>query len=92
MPPAADMRLHEVLGILRLSHKYDVGYLHKRALSHLETLYPVNLDKLDLEYRFGDLKADLVAIPILHEVGASWLLPYAGRCLPHLLDGSKSPV
>ncbi|KAJ7652415.1 hypothetical protein DFH06DRAFT_1299631 [Mycena polygramma] len=84
MPPPAEIGFQQVLGILRLSHKYDVGYLHKRALCHLETVYPTGLiagvgevesDALDYQCRSPVL--DLVAIPVLHEVGASWLLPYA---------------
>ncbi|KAJ6537873.1 hypothetical protein B0H19DRAFT_1270265 [Mycena capillaripes] len=46
MPPPAEINFHPVLGILRLSHKYDVGYLYKTALDHLEMIYPMELHKL----------------------------------------------
>ncbi|KAJ6523160.1 hypothetical protein B0H19DRAFT_854030, partial [Mycena capillaripes] len=39
MPPPAPVDDVVVLGILRLSHKYGVNYLHKRAILHLETIY-----------------------------------------------------
>jgi hypothetical protein len=84
MPPPAAIDFHAVLGILWLAHKYDVHYLYKRATSHLETIYSLTLD----EYVIGDSSdhlgyidagsdADLMAIPVLHEVGATWLLPSA---------------
>ncbi|KAJ7112488.1 hypothetical protein C8R44DRAFT_711013 [Mycena epipterygia] len=83
MPPPAAMNFHAILGILRLSHKYDVDYLYKRALLHLETVYPVDvakyplIDSNTLNYQAGVIALDLIAIPILQQVGATWLLPYA---------------
>ncbi|KAJ7766165.1 hypothetical protein B0H16DRAFT_1882982 [Mycena metata] len=82
MPPPSEISFHAVLGILRLSHKYDVGYLHKRALLHLETVYVVDITGVELEnngldYTSADIHWDLDAIPILREVGALWLLPAA---------------
>ncbi|KAJ7642432.1 hypothetical protein DFH06DRAFT_608717 [Mycena polygramma] len=83
MPPPAEIDCYEVLGILRLSHKYDVGYLHKRALCHLETIYPIKLEQLgkiehnNLDYDSDICGHDFAAIPVLHEVGANWLLPSA---------------
>ncbi|KAJ7134070.1 hypothetical protein C8R43DRAFT_894768 [Mycena crocata] len=83
MPPPASIDFHAVLGILRLSHKYDVNYLHKRALLHLETIFPVDFIEFGgrsfnkIGYSDIDLRHDLTAIPILHEVGATWLLPVA---------------
>ncbi|KAJ7642438.1 hypothetical protein DFH06DRAFT_1301687 [Mycena polygramma] len=83
MPPPAEIDFYEVLGILRLSHKYDVGYLHKRALCHLERIYLIEIEKTNeiepnnLNYDYEDYDFDLAAIPVLHDVGANWLLPYA---------------
>ncbi|KAJ7766151.1 hypothetical protein B0H16DRAFT_1523230 [Mycena metata] len=83
MPPPEDIDFHELLGILGLSHKYDVGYLYKRAISHLETVYPLErsglltIDSNNLKYRSGSVDFDLAAIPVLHRVGATWLLPTA---------------
>ncbi|KAJ6573171.1 hypothetical protein DFH09DRAFT_1152450 [Mycena vulgaris] len=39
MPPPEVVQLDAVLGILRLSHKYDIRYLHRRALNHLSCQY-----------------------------------------------------
>ncbi|KAJ7734365.1 hypothetical protein DFH07DRAFT_928503 [Mycena maculata] len=36
MPPPEPVYIYSALGILRLSHKYDVQYLFRRALRHLE--------------------------------------------------------
>ncbi|KAJ7138282.1 hypothetical protein C8R44DRAFT_552213, partial [Mycena epipterygia] len=41
--PLAEDDFDIVLGILHLSHKYDIDYPYRRALIHLETLYPVDL-------------------------------------------------
>ncbi|KAJ7464391.1 hypothetical protein FB451DRAFT_1042210 [Mycena latifolia] len=40
--PPEDTPLEAIVGILRLSHKYDVPYLRRRALKHLETIYPTS--------------------------------------------------
>lgn len=85
MPPPAAINFHAVLGILRLVHKYDVHYLYKRAISHLETIYSLTLDDIIWDssnldphcYLDAGSDADLMAIPVLHEVGATWLLPSA---------------
>ncbi|KAJ7134067.1 hypothetical protein C8R43DRAFT_1022342 [Mycena crocata] len=83
MPPPASFGFDAVLGILRLSHKYDVNYLHKRALLHLETTFPADFIEFSerrlnkLGYSAYHLEHDLAAIPVLHEVGATWLLPVA---------------
>ncbi|KAJ7150700.1 hypothetical protein C8R46DRAFT_1123929 [Mycena filopes] len=84
MPPPAAINFLELLGILKLSHKYDVGYLYKRAVSHLETVYPLGRSDItsfssnNLDYSSSSsLDLDLLAIPALHRVGATWLLPTA---------------
>ncbi|KAF8217041.1 hypothetical protein K438DRAFT_1798203 [Mycena galopus ATCC 62051] len=43
MPPPAEFQLGEALAILRLSHKYDVPYLRRRALDHVGPIYPTSL-------------------------------------------------
>ncbi|KAJ6592181.1 hypothetical protein DFH09DRAFT_1415107 [Mycena vulgaris] len=40
MPPPAEPRFNDIMGILRLAHKYDVPYLRPRALEHLGTFNP----------------------------------------------------
>ncbi|KAJ7604445.1 hypothetical protein DFH06DRAFT_1068569, partial [Mycena polygramma] len=84
MPPPGEIGFHAVLGILRLSHKYDVPYLFKRAILHLETVYPLDLPGFrsratgnnNLSYKDGIAALDLKAIPILEAVGVTWLLPF----------------
>ncbi|KAJ7160028.1 hypothetical protein C8R43DRAFT_994126 [Mycena crocata] len=84
MPTPAAIELSVVLGILHLSHKYDVQYLHHRALEHLtvDGWYAPTCDE-----RRGDphlinntpsppLKS-LSVINAASEVGALWLLPLA---------------
>jgi hypothetical protein len=96
MPPPSTVDFDAVLGILRLSHKYDVNYLHKRALMHLETVYSVDHTIYATLYIQAQphhkqlLSFHLKAIPILAEVDAIWLLPSAyyavgTHALPSLL-------
>jgi hypothetical protein len=71
------------MGILRLSHKYDVPYLRRRALEYLGTLFPTTLRRYDTR------KENLIAtdvytsyrlimpLEVATEVGAPWLLPVA---------------
>jgi hypothetical protein len=82
MPPPSEVDFQDLLGILRLSHKYDVGYLYKRAISYIETIYPTSLDEVrQLEpttmQLVDPLDIELQSIVVLQEVGATWLLPYA---------------
>jgi hypothetical protein len=83
MPPPSTVDFDVVLGILRLSHKYDVNYLYKRALMHLETVYPVDyniyatLPMHAQPHQQQLLGFHLKAIPVLAEVDAAWLLPGA---------------
>ncbi|KAJ7863947.1 hypothetical protein B0H14DRAFT_2505137 [Mycena olivaceomarginata] len=83
MPPPSEVNFHDLLGILRLSHKYDVGYLYQRAISHLETIYPLELRNVGkirptiIDYDVVGVDMELKSIAVLHEVGATWLLPFA---------------
>ncbi|KAJ7446323.1 hypothetical protein FB451DRAFT_1567861 [Mycena latifolia] len=83
MPAPAEVDFHEVLGILRLSHKYDVDYLRKRALLHLASIYHLEINQCQDRTLYDNLNYDddivglaLTAIPVLHKVGATWLLPW----------------
>ncbi|KAJ7606978.1 hypothetical protein DFH06DRAFT_236465 [Mycena polygramma] len=95
MPPPSGPELCHILAILRLSHKYDIQYLYRRALEHLSRIYPIDFD-LFLEHLnhfpagFETLKlsadAHLQVLRVVHEVNALWLLPAAyaraSKCLP----------
>ncbi|KAJ7201777.1 hypothetical protein B0H12DRAFT_1244157 [Mycena haematopus] len=96
MPPPSSPQLSDILAIVRLSHKYDISYLHLRALDHLSTTYPTELHIFlehlnDFPSGFESLKkpsaeAHLRVLSVIHEVNALWLLPAAyaraSRCLP----------
>ncbi|KAJ7458355.1 hypothetical protein B0H11DRAFT_186871 [Mycena galericulata] len=86
MPPPLTVELSDALAILRLSHKYDIQYLHLRALDHLVRVYPTQLATFLAELNtlpdgFTQLRssasANLDALCVLHEVNALWLLPAA---------------
>ncbi|KAK7018419.1 BTB domain-containing protein [Favolaschia claudopus] len=87
MPSPAPVDMKDVLAILRLSHKYDVPYLHRRALHHLVTdgwyrkTYRSDGATEHINYIGDDSPVDglLVALAA-SEVGAHWLLPYAYYC------------
>ncbi|KAJ6582028.1 hypothetical protein B0H19DRAFT_1252172 [Mycena capillaripes] len=83
MPPPAEMQLEKTLGILRLSHKYDVLYLCRRALEHLGTIYHTRLSGYLTRANSNNSEIDdhktfilrIDALKTASEVGALWLLP-----------------
>ncbi|TRM56193.1 hypothetical protein BD626DRAFT_441327 [Schizophyllum amplum] len=84
------IEMHQLFAVLRLSHKYDVQHLRRRALYHLSTVLPTELaTKFPLR---GDMDASIIisycgdhdchafllnVVPLVHEIGAVWLLPAA---------------
>ncbi|KAJ7818240.1 hypothetical protein B0H14DRAFT_2840567 [Mycena olivaceomarginata] len=69
-------------GVLRMSHKYDVDALQKRALIHLSARFPTTLDGWDetkaVDTTFGATLPSLLAVVILaRQVDALWILPSA---------------
>jgi hypothetical protein len=88
MPYPAPTTFETIAGILRLSHKYEVDYLRRRALVHLSSMYPTRLSAVD-----DGLKPDVpawnkpswepsrtahaTAINLAREVNAPWVLPCA---------------
>ncbi|KAJ7639614.1 hypothetical protein DFH06DRAFT_1099062 [Mycena polygramma] len=98
MPPPAETKLEDTLGILRLAHKYDVPYLRRRALQHLVAIYPTQLSAYDRRPGNGDLPAGdfycrVATIAAATEVGALWLLPvaYYDLCKSDLLKIVEDP-
>ncbi|KAJ7731807.1 hypothetical protein DFH07DRAFT_1065663 [Mycena maculata] len=86
MPPPERVRLDVTLGILRLSHKYDIEYLYRRALSHLSLDYCfTSAEQYRARPTSGHVLFDsddriLAHLPLIEaatEVGALWLLPIA---------------
>ncbi|CAK5263611.1 unnamed protein product [Mycena citricolor] len=96
-PPPSKTDLATITGILRLSHKYDVQYLRRRALQHLDTGYPTSLDVFEVSgsetFRSDGLDDSLVVIRCASEVGATWVLPSAFYflCYSDMRDILKSP-
>ncbi|KAF7339081.1 BTB domain-containing protein [Mycena venus] len=80
-PPPAKTDLAAITGILRLSHKYDVQYLRRRALLHLDTGYPTSLAVYEVSgsetFSSDGLGDSLLTIQCASEVGATWVLPTA---------------
>ncbi|KAJ6456766.1 hypothetical protein C8R47DRAFT_996120, partial [Mycena vitilis] len=89
MPPPEVADIYVILGILRLSHKYNVQYLHRRALLHLERefylqsaqayrdSYDWDLPAYSSPTDTGPFQCILATIQAAHEVSALWLLPVA---------------
>ncbi|KAJ6589276.1 hypothetical protein B0H19DRAFT_1103482 [Mycena capillaripes] len=83
MPAPASIDLTVVLGILRLSHKYDVEYLCRRALDHLavDGWYLATYDGTEANHLHYILsKSPINALSVIvaaSEVGAQWILPSA---------------
>ncbi|KAJ7195193.1 hypothetical protein GGX14DRAFT_404110 [Mycena pura] len=91
MPPPKPVQLSEVLGILLLSHKYDVGYLFCRALEHLSMQFYFPLAKAyrsskngieaPCHIKFSSTQPNTSElfhiIKICKMVGADWILPMA---------------
>ncbi|KAJ7932800.1 hypothetical protein B0H13DRAFT_2307457 [Mycena leptocephala] len=91
-PFPASTSFEIVSGCLRLSHKYGVDYLHRRALIHLSSGYRTKLVESDkFIYRWDDLSAVekrswnwptertflIATIQLAREVDAPWILPSA---------------
>ncbi|KAJ6500870.1 hypothetical protein C8R45DRAFT_82677 [Mycena sanguinolenta] len=77
-----------VLSIARLSHKYSVDYLLRRALMHLSYEFPTTLaafdtprirstDLQDIMLTPNSIPAHLAVVQLAKQVNALWLLPLA---------------
>ncbi|KAK7013099.1 BTB domain-containing protein [Favolaschia claudopus] len=84
MPPPSPVLLTTVIGVMRLAHKYHIPYLFRRALSHLDVLYPTTLSEFQTSTSPFPCRKDHHIIPdaesvslvrAVSEVGALWLLP-----------------
>ncbi|KAJ6590088.1 hypothetical protein DFH09DRAFT_909150 [Mycena vulgaris] len=86
MPAPSPTDIATAIGVMRLAHKYDVPYLFRRALRHLDSVYPTTLADLigahiaktalpHVRFVEGDVIDDLVTARAASDVGALWLLP-----------------
>ncbi|KAF8127526.1 hypothetical protein K438DRAFT_2000673 [Mycena galopus ATCC 62051] len=72
-----------VAAVLRMSHKYDVDVLRKRALVHLSRRFHTTLNGRDdesLDPDFGG-RSLLAVITLARQIDALWILPYAFYCV-----------
>ncbi|KAK7062403.1 BTB domain-containing protein [Favolaschia claudopus] len=80
-PPPYPVKFGDIIGVLRLAHKYDVQYLFRRALAHLDVLYPTDLGKrvyhagTHVQFPSLDVTSDMISLKAACEVGATWMLP-----------------
>ncbi|RDB30260.1 hypothetical protein Hypma_007308 [Hypsizygus marmoreus] len=84
-PPPTPTHMDIVAGILRLSTKYDVEYLRRRAIRHLDTLYPLTLSTFDKRQDtrttpWKDNTAFFVSL-LAREFDLLWLLPCVLYCV-----------
>ncbi|KAE9394434.1 hypothetical protein BT96DRAFT_923558 [Gymnopus androsaceus JB14] len=95
-PPPSTSDLSIVGGILRLSAKYDVSFLRKRALLHLGTTYPSTLTawkRRDIHRSIPPLdNTPFAVLPLVREFDITWALPAVLYCLcsytvPQIYDG-----
>jgi len=88
--PPAETSYEVVLAILKLSTKYEVAYLRKRALAHLRLSYPLTLDQwnrrqkvstlaaeLDVDTWPGSTSKTLKVIEVAKKLDIPWILPAA---------------
>ncbi|KAJ7910698.1 hypothetical protein B0H13DRAFT_2329084 [Mycena leptocephala] len=90
MPFPAPTDFDTVVGCLRLSHKYGVDFLRRRALIHFSSAFPTTLSQLDLHvsrpmeilssssWEIPESEAYILrAIQVAREVDTPWVLPRA---------------
>ncbi|KAJ7684253.1 hypothetical protein DFH06DRAFT_1072821 [Mycena polygramma] len=98
MPYPACTNFDAVAGCLRLSHKYGVEYLFRRALVHFSSGYQTTLSQFD-DYTFNDNPSQgpsweypdepafrIRAIELARQVDATWILPRAFYSLSNQFD------
>ncbi|TRM56195.1 hypothetical protein BD626DRAFT_466797 [Schizophyllum amplum] len=80
----------QLLAVLRLSHKYDVQYLRRRALVHLAACFPTDVDgvqdislnwtsqvnNIQLQGAESPVAFDARVYTVANEIGALWLVPF----------------
>ncbi|KAF7359026.1 BTB domain-containing protein [Mycena sanguinolenta] len=87
-PHPSKVSFEDVLSIARLSHKYAVEYLLRRALTHLSHDFPMTLSAFDEqgpntsstdfhEIRIDWIDVHLAVVQLARKVDALWLLPVA---------------
>ncbi|KAJ7065848.1 hypothetical protein C8F01DRAFT_1352014 [Mycena amicta] len=87
-PPPLPTALEILSSVLRMSHKYDIYVLRKRALAHLDAVHPTTLAALDAlpceawtwltrSDSGPDTEYVLATIVLAREFSLDWILPLA---------------
>lgn len=83
-PPPKDIPVDVVLSVARLSHKYEIQYLRRRAILHIEQNYPIDMNTYIYRSNgaqtckspwFLGLETMLNIIVTATTVNAPWVLP-----------------
>ncbi|KAJ6606966.1 hypothetical protein B0H10DRAFT_1819191 [Mycena sp. CBHHK59/15] len=78
-PPPTKTTFPIISGVLRLSSKYDVPYLRRRALHHFSSGFPSSLSGLDLlsTTRTFESPDPFTALMLADSLNLTWALPLA---------------
>ncbi|KAJ7602765.1 hypothetical protein FB45DRAFT_1072642 [Roridomyces roridus] len=87
-PPPAQTTCDILFGVLRMSHKYGVDPLRKRALAHIALFHPTTIDEYELtaanplpsSHWMEELlrrEGGLPMIPLARQLSLDWMLPVA---------------
>ncbi|KAJ7611204.1 hypothetical protein FB45DRAFT_760590, partial [Roridomyces roridus] len=84
-PPPAQTSFQIIVGVLRMSHKYEVDALRKRALAHLSALHPTTLhdweymddDSCEWLQKVLDEEGGIPLIILARQLSLDWILPAA---------------
>lgn len=84
-PPPAPTELPIVEAVLRLSLKYDVQYLRRRALNHLTSTFPLTLEGWKTRDSLRTIppvdNTPFAAFRIAREFDLTWILPAIMYCI-----------
>lgn len=84
-PPPTQTMLPIVEGILRLSRKYDVQYLKRRALAHLDSAFPMTLAAWKMREKTRTIppidNTPFAAFKVAREFELDWLMPSIAYCI-----------
>ncbi|PPQ86563.1 hypothetical protein CVT24_007623, partial [Panaeolus cyanescens] len=84
-PPPAKTTIQTLRGILRLSTKYDVPYLRRRAILHLESTFPTTLSAWKKRDQTRTLQpidnTPFAALSLAREMGVEWVIPAIHYCV-----------
>ncbi|KAJ6509142.1 hypothetical protein C8R47DRAFT_10947 [Mycena vitilis] len=102
MPFPAATDFDTICGCLRLSHKYGVEYLRRRALVHLSSRHPSALSDFDVLINSMALSTSwkrpeirsyaILLIQVCREVDALWIIPYGFYVLAYYFGQLASEI